>query len=229
MQVGDGFAGIGAIIEDEAESVFEAELFGDFGGFEEQMSEDGVVGGLGFSDARDGLLRHDEDVDRRLWFDVMEGNDPVILVNNGGRNFARYDFFKQRFAHVQLKAERWDSASLLREVFWRATQKGQTRTSNLLHKQRAIGRVWLRGKTVAEEFHDLVMQSLAARAPTARTGELFDATAQAAEVQQLRVLQQLLAHFVAQPGKEEQFKTFAGFAGELPQVGFQNAATRGVR
>lgn len=101
MQVRDGFAGVGAVVEDEAESVFEAELFGYFSRFEEQMSKDGVISGLYFSDARNGLLRHDEDVNRRLGFDVVEGNHAVIFVNNGGRDFACYDFFKQRFTHVQ--------------------------------------------------------------------------------------------------------------------------------
>lgn len=97
----DGFAGVGAVVEDEAETIFEAELFGYFGSFEEQMSKDGVVSGLGFRDAWDWLLRYDQNMNRRLGFDVVEGNHPVILVNNGGRDFARYNFFKQRFTHVQ--------------------------------------------------------------------------------------------------------------------------------
>lgn len=101
VQVRDGFAGVGPVIEDEAESVFEAELFGDFTGFEEQMSKDGVVTYFGFSDARDGFFGNDEDMHRRLGFDIVESDHPVVFVNDGGRDFARDDFFKQRFAHVQ--------------------------------------------------------------------------------------------------------------------------------
>ena len=107
VQVRDGFAGVRAVVEDEAVAVFEAELFGDFCGFQEQMSEDGVVCRFCFSDARDGLLRYDENMDRCLGFDVVESDDPVVLVNDGGRDFACYNFFKQRFTHVQYPGAKW--------------------------------------------------------------------------------------------------------------------------
>lgn len=125
----DGFAGVGAVVDDEAESVFEAELFGDFRCFEEQMSKDGVVCGFGFSDARDGLLGDDQDVHRGLGFDVVEGNDPVVLVNDGGWDFARYDFFKQRFAHVQYRGPNGgDSDPVSRGAYWGGICKGSTGT-----------------------------------------------------------------------------------------------------
>jgi len=126
VQVRDGFAGVGSVVEDEAESVFEAELFGDFPSFEEQMSKDGVVRHLSFRDARDGLLGDDQDVHRRLRFDVVESDHPVVLVNDGGGNFARDDFFKQRFAHVQYRGPNGgDSDQYRAEYIGEEFEKGQ--------------------------------------------------------------------------------------------------------
>ena len=100
MQVGHSFAGVGSVVEHKSEAILiEAKLFGDLGGLEQQMSENLVVGGLSFGDARDGLFRDDQDVSGGLGFDVPEGDDFVVFVENGGRNFAGDDLLKQCFAH----------------------------------------------------------------------------------------------------------------------------------
>lgn len=101
------FSGVGTIVEYQPESAFETELFGDFSRFKEQMSKDGVVCCLRFSNARNRLLRYNENMNRRLGFDVVESDHPIIFINNGGRDFACYNFFKQRFTHVQYPGAKW--------------------------------------------------------------------------------------------------------------------------
>ena len=101
MQMRDGFAGIRAIIEYEAEACRgEPEFFGDRGGLEEQMTEDLVIFGLGFGDARDRLFRNDQHMHGRLRFDIAKGDDFVVLVKDGSRDFARDNLLKESFVHA---------------------------------------------------------------------------------------------------------------------------------
>ena len=58
-----------------------------------------MVGGLSFGDARDGFLRDDQDMSGGLGFDVAEGDDFVVFVEDGGRDFSGNDLLKQCFAH----------------------------------------------------------------------------------------------------------------------------------
>ena len=98
--MGDAFAGVGAVVDDEAVAVFiEAELAGDVSGFEEEMSENGVVFGSGFVDAGNDFARDDEDVSGSGRADVAKGEDQIVLVNDVSGDFAIGDFLKERFAH----------------------------------------------------------------------------------------------------------------------------------
>lgn len=100
MQMRHGFAGIGSIVKHKPKPVLiQSKLFGDFSGLKQKMSEDLVVGGLSFSDAWDGLFRDDQDMSGSLGFDVAEGDDFVVFVEDGGRDFAGNDLLKQCFAH----------------------------------------------------------------------------------------------------------------------------------
>ncbi len=109
MQVRHGFSGVGPIIEDEPEPILrEAELFGDFGCFEQEVSEDLVVSRLSFGDARDGFFGDDQDVSGRLGFDVAERDDFVIFVDDGSGDLAGNDLLEQCLAH--------DSATCLVDV-----------------------------------------------------------------------------------------------------------------
>lgn len=100
MQVGDGFAGIWPVIEDEAEAGGgEAELVGDLGGFEEEVAEELLVCGRGVGEARDGLFGDDQYVGRGLGLDVAKGQEEVVFINDGGRDFTGDDFFEEGFAH----------------------------------------------------------------------------------------------------------------------------------
>ena len=100
MQVRHRFAGVRAVIDYEAEAILrQAQFPGNFGGFQQQMTELGLVFGLCFGDPRNGFLRDQEDMRGRLRGDVVESDDQVVLINNPGRDFTGDDFLKQGLAH----------------------------------------------------------------------------------------------------------------------------------
>ena len=100
MQMGHGFAGIGSVVEDEPEAALcQAKLPGDFGGFQHEMTEQGVIFRFGFGDAGDGPFGDDQHVLGGLRLDILKGDDLVVFVNDRSRDFAGDDLFKQGFAH----------------------------------------------------------------------------------------------------------------------------------
>ena len=81
VEMGDGFPAVAAVVQHEpVAGIGEAELARDLGRLEEQMTEQGLVVRPGKTDAGDGFLGHDEDVDRRLRLDVVEDDALVVLV-----------------------------------------------------------------------------------------------------------------------------------------------------
>lgn len=100
MQMRHGFAAIRTVVEDEAiAGLFEAQFFGNFCSLEQEMTKRLLIRWGGFRNARDGLLGNDQGVGWSLRGDVFEGDDQVVFINDLGRDFARDDFFKKRFAH----------------------------------------------------------------------------------------------------------------------------------
>lgn len=86
----------------------------------------------------------------------------------------------------------------------------------------------LPAKAIAEILHDLVIELLAPVAPTTRAYDLFHATTQAIEADQLRGHFQVVAEFRAQQLEENQF-THAFFAdGQRAQVAVYDASAARV-
>jgi len=57
MKMRDRFAGVRAVVDDEAVAGgFQAELVGDFSGLKQQMTEEMFVGGRGVGNAHDGVF-----------------------------------------------------------------------------------------------------------------------------------------------------------------------------
>ena len=101
VEVGDGFAALFAVVNDEAESIADAGFAGDFAGGEEEMAEEGLVGGLGRADAGKGMFGYDEEVDGGLRIDVVKHDAFVVFVFDFRRDFAVDDFGEESFfAHV---------------------------------------------------------------------------------------------------------------------------------
>src|ERR1700744_3057858 len=89
-----------------------------------------------------------------------------------------------------------------------SAQRGVTHCSaqletppKLFDEQRAIRLARLTGKTITQKLHDLILQRLATRTPPPRPCQLLHATPQTAEMQDLRLVQQLLPQFITQPRK----------------------------
>ena len=104
----------------------------------------------------------------RLRLDVAKGNHLLILIQNGGGDFSRDDFFKQRLAHRPRQAAP-------------SRRKDQTKGKGLLDDQGAIPARRLQREALAKIIHDLILQGSAARTPAPGAGELFDAAAQSAK------------------------------------------------
>jgi len=85
----------------------------------------------------------------------------------------------------------------------------------------------LRVQAVAQITHDLVVELLAAAVPASGAGELFDATAQSFEPDDLGRLAQLATEFGAQPVEKQQLETFTRIESELAEVGFRDRAEVG--
>ena len=58
-----------------------------FRGFDQQMPQHLVIIRMRFGDARNRLLGNDQDVNRRLRFDVVKGDDLFVFINNIRREF----------------------------------------------------------------------------------------------------------------------------------------------
>ena len=99
VEMGDGLAGIGSVVDHEAEAFGEIELFRDDAGREDQVAEcDLIVGSRGL-DARDDFFRNDQQVDRRLRLDVVDDDAVFVLVLDLGGDFAIDDFLEDGFGH----------------------------------------------------------------------------------------------------------------------------------
>ena len=100
MQMGHGFARVRTVVEYEpVAALFEPKLFRNLSGFEHQVSEDFVILGPGFGDARNGFPGNDQNVGRRLRLDVPEGTDQIVLINNVCWNLTGDNFLEKCLAH----------------------------------------------------------------------------------------------------------------------------------
>ena len=98
MHVRNGFARIRAMIDDQSESfapVFDAELVRDLARGEEQGSELRLILGGCIPYPWNRLARHDENMNRSLRRDVIEGTDKLVFIDNAGRDFTVDDSLEQ--------------------------------------------------------------------------------------------------------------------------------------
>ena len=97
MEVHDGLAGVDALVGDDAETVLQALDLGDL--------LDGVsqgahgLGGHVVGDVAVVLLGDHERVDRRLGVEVVEGDDLVVLIDNGRGDLVVGNFAEDAVTH----------------------------------------------------------------------------------------------------------------------------------
>ncbi len=98
VQMRNGFAAVGAVVDDDAETLGEVFAAGDLGGGEQEVAEQRLVlRGCG-GDTGQRFFRNDEDVDGGLWRDVAEGEAEFVLMHDVCGDFAGGDFFEKGHA-----------------------------------------------------------------------------------------------------------------------------------
>ena len=97
MEVGDGFAAVGAVVDDEAETLSEIEFGGDQTRHLEKVAEGpGILFGGG-ADPVYPFLRDDQEMDRSLRTDVVDDHTMLILKFQSGRDLPVDDAAEDRF------------------------------------------------------------------------------------------------------------------------------------
>ena len=95
MEMRDGFAAVGAVVDHEAKAAGEVEFLGENAGGEKEVAEERLVGGGGFTHAGNEFFWNDQQMDRCLRLDVMQNDAEVVLVKDGRGDFAGDDFFEE--------------------------------------------------------------------------------------------------------------------------------------
>jgi len=103
MQMRHGFAAVRAVVDDDAVSIVcDALVEGDFGGGEQQVAEQCLIGILCESDAWDDPFWDDENMDWSLRRNVAECEALVVFIDDISWDLAISDFFKKCFlCHVE--------------------------------------------------------------------------------------------------------------------------------
>jgi len=100
VKVGDGFAAIGSIIDDEAITGFvELALASDPLSGDKEMSEEGMILWRDGTVAGVMFFWNDKNVDGGLRGEITEGEDVIILVEDIGGEFAVDDPLEDGFGH----------------------------------------------------------------------------------------------------------------------------------
>ena len=99
VEVGDGFAGVGTVVDHKAEAGGEMEFLCDEMRDVEQVAEHGLVGGGGFRNSRNQFFRDDQQVDRGLRLDVVQDYAEVVFVFDLGGNLAINDALEDSLGH----------------------------------------------------------------------------------------------------------------------------------
>ena len=99
MEMRDGFAAVGAVVDHEAKAAGEVEFLGENAGGEKEVAEKRLVGGGGFTHAGTEFFWNDQKMDRSLGLDVVQDDAEVVLVLDLGGDFTVDDALEDGFWH----------------------------------------------------------------------------------------------------------------------------------
>jgi hypothetical protein len=103
VNVKDGLSGKPVAVEDGPVAALRMSVLrGNERGPSHQLTYDPVVGLIEIVQRRDVAPRDDEDMQRRLWIDVADGNDAFVLMDEGAGDVASYDLAEETIGHVIL-------------------------------------------------------------------------------------------------------------------------------
>jgi hypothetical protein len=107
VEMRDGFAAVGAVVDHEAKAAGEVEFLGENAGGEQEVAEKRLVGGGGFTHAGNEFFWNDQQVDGSLGLDVVKDDAELVLVLDLGGDFAVDDALEEGFWHGRkLRLER---------------------------------------------------------------------------------------------------------------------------
>ena len=95
MQMEHGLAGLGTAVDHRAPGR-EPLLAGHLGGHQQQVAEQGSIGGAGVGQVHQGLARNHQEVYRGLGLDIAEGDAEVVAVDLIRGDLAPQDAAKNR-------------------------------------------------------------------------------------------------------------------------------------
>src|SRR4030095_9046110 len=96
MQMWDAFPRIGPAVNYDAKTVFEFELFCNFGRGQQQVTQQFTATCLGIEQTWQHSLRNNQDMDRRLRVDIPKRNQVFFFQDNVSWNFTGDDFLENR-------------------------------------------------------------------------------------------------------------------------------------
>jgi len=103
MQVEDGLPGLSAGV-DHGAPVLQAGIFGHLGGHQQEVSQQGAIGGLRFFKAGDVLARNHKQVHRGLRLDIGKGNAVLVFMDPLGWDLAAQDASEDRWVVLSHRA-----------------------------------------------------------------------------------------------------------------------------
>ncbi|HTA59108.1 MAG TPA: hypothetical protein VK805_13175 [Candidatus Baltobacteraceae bacterium] len=92
VEMENGLAGAGAVVEYGAVAGQEIALGGEFGSYQLQLAKQRLVGGLGIVQRDEMFLGANQNVHGRLRVDVFEGEHVLVLIDELGGNLFRANF-----------------------------------------------------------------------------------------------------------------------------------------
>lgn len=121
------------------------------------MAEQRLIGFRGFGDSRDGTTGHDQDVNRRLGFDVVKGYHVFIFEDEICGDLLGRDAFEEGLAHLGCEMDGSGNHDCAGAVAGRGVVI----------------------EALPQVVHDAVAQLLAARSPASGSQQLLDTTSKA--------------------------------------------------
>lgn len=109
MEMRNGLAGVPAVVDDQPISTgFKAKEPGYLRCLEHQVTQHRLILSDGLTQPRNGTARHDQNMDRGLGANIVEGSDEVVLVYHSSWHLTGKDSLKQGLAHgsIQHKLQR---------------------------------------------------------------------------------------------------------------------------
>lgn len=95
MQMGNGFAGVRAVVEYQPITALpQTKFLRHLSSFKHQVTEHLMIRRQRFGNAGNGLFGNQQDMDWGFWSNILKRQHEIILVNDGCRDFSGNDLLE---------------------------------------------------------------------------------------------------------------------------------------